>query len=136
MEKLKEKFRAAWEKVAPVFRGIKKVIDAVVNFFKIVGSYLFSIRKPIMAVPVVLAALRLAQYNATNLPEKVGLDLQATGEYAFVISRNAAVLGPLAVTALCLVLMFLSRRTVYPWVISIFSLVLPVLIFVTNAFPA
>lgn len=136
MEKLKEKFRAAWEKVAPVFRGIKKVIDAVVNFFKIVGSYLFSIRKPIMAVPVVLAALRLAQYNATNLPEKVGLDLQATGEYAFVISRNAAVLGPLAVTALCLVLMFLSRRTVYPWVISIFTLVLPVLIFVTNAFPA
>lgn len=136
MEKLKEKFRAAWEKVAPVFRWIKKVIDAVVNFFKIVGSYLFSIRKPIMAVPVVLAALRLAQYNATNLPEKVGLDLQATGEYAFVISRNAAVLGPLAVTALCLVLMFLSRRTVYPWVISIFTLVLPVLIFVTNAFPA
>lgn len=136
MEKIKEKFRAAWEKVAPVFRGIKKVIDAVVNFFKIVGSYLFSIRKPIMAVPVVLAALRLAQYNATNLPEKVGLDLQATGEYAFVISRNAAVLGPLAVTALCLVLMFLSRRTVYPWVISIFTLVLPVLIFVTNAFPA
>lgn len=136
MEKLKEKFRAAWEKVAPVFRGIKKVIDAVVNFFKIVGSYLFSIRKPIMAVPVVLAALRLAQYNATKLPEQVGLDLQATGEYAFMISRNAAVLGPLAVTALCLVLMFLSRRTVYPWVISIFSLVLPVLIFVTNAFPA
>lgn len=136
MEKLKEKFRAAWEKVAPVFRRIKKVIDAVVNFFKIVGSYLFSIRKPIMAVPVVLAALRLAQYNATKLPEQVGLDLQATGEYAFMISRNAAVLGPLAVTALCLVLMFLSRRTVYPWVISIFSLVLPVLIFVTNAFPA
>ena len=136
MEKLKEKFRAAWEKVAPVFHGIKKVIDAVVNFFKIVGSYLFSIRKPIMAVPVVLAALRLAQYNATKLPEQVGLDLQATGEYAFMISRNAAVLGPLAVTALCLVLMFLSRRTVYPWVISIFSLVLPVLIFVTNAFPA
>ena len=136
MENIKEKFRAGWEKVGPVFRGIKKVIDAVVNFFKIIGSYVFRMRKAIMAIPVVLAALHLARYNASNLPEQVGLNLQTTGEYAYMISRNAAVLGPLAVTALCLVLMFLSRRTVYPWIISIFSLVLPVLILVTNIFPA
>lgn len=136
MENIKEKFRAVWEKIGPVFRGIKKVIDTVVNFFKIIGSYVFRMRKAVMAVPVVLAALRLAQYNATNLPAQVGLNLQTTGEYAYMISRNAAVLGPLAVTAFCLVLMFLSRRTVYPWVISIFSLVLPVLLLVTNVFPA
>ena len=39
-------------------------------------------------------------------------------------------------TALCLLMMFLSRKTIYPWIISIFSLVLPFLLIVTNIFPA
>ena len=41
----------------------------------------------------------------------------------------------LAVTALCLLMMFISRRTIYPWLISIFSLVLPILLIVTNMLP-
>ena len=38
--------------------------------------------------------------------------------------------------AACLLLMFLSRRVVYPWLVSIFSLALPLLIYITNVFPA
>jgi len=33
-------------------------------------------------------------------------------------------------------MMWLSRRTIYPWIISIFTLVLPILIWITNVFPA
>ena len=47
-----------------------------------------------------------------------------------------AVMAPLIVTGVCLVMMWLSRRTIYPWIISIFSLVLPWLIWITNVFPA
>ena len=41
-----------------------------------------------------------------------------------------------ALTAVCLLLMFISKKVLYPWLISIFSLVLPILILITNIFPA
>ena len=71
-----------------------------------------------------------------TLPAQVGIDLQASGEYAQMISKSVAVMGPLALTAVCLLLMFTSRKVLYPWLISIFSLVLPLLILITNIFPA
>lgn len=108
-------------KVGAVLRGI--------------GTWIFRLRKIAMAAPVVYAAIRLAIYNMQNLPEQVGLNLQATGEYAQMIDRNMAVYGPLAVTGACLLLMFCSRRALHPWVISIFTLVLPLLILVTNIYP-
>ena len=107
---------------------------------KKMASYILRIcyhfRKVIMAVPVVLVALRLAAYNMQNLPEQVGIDLQANGEFARMISRQTAVSWPLMVTGGCLALMFLSRKTVYPWLISLFSLILPVLLLLTNLYPA
>jgi hypothetical protein len=66
----------------------------------------------------------------------VGLDLQTTGEFAKVISRQTAVTMPLMLTGACLVLMCFSRKTLYPWLISVFSLVIPVLLLITNLYPA
>lgn len=96
----------------------------------------FHLRKILLAVPVVVLALRLAAYNMANLPVQVGLDLQASGEFARMISRETAVMGPLAVTGGCLGLMFLSRKSIYPWIISLFSLILPLLLLITNIYPA
>ncbi len=96
----------------------------------------YHLRKVILAVPVVFYALRLAAYNMANLPAQVGIDLQASGEFARMISRQSAVMGPLALTGGCLALMFLSRKSVYPWIISIFSLILPLMILLTNIYPA
>lgn len=103
--------------------------------FRIVGIWLYRLRRIFMAIPVIWYAVKLARYNLQNLPEQVGLYLQATGEYAKMIDRNLAVYGPLAVTAGCLLLMFLSRRARYPWVISVFTLLLPILILFTNLYP-
>lgn len=102
---------------------------------KQIGVWIFRLRKVFMAVPVIYGAFRLAIYNMQNLPEQVGLNLQATGEFAQYIDRNMAVYGPLGVTAACLLLMFCSRRALHPWVISIFTLVLPVLLLLTNMYP-
>lgn len=123
------KLKSGLAKTGAVFGKIGRVLS-------VIGSYIYKLRKILMALPVGYAALRLATYCQKNLPEMVGIDLQANGEYAKMISRDVAVMGPLAVTAACLLLMFCSRRTVYPWIISIFSLILPVLILVTNQFPA
>lgn len=101
-----------------------------------IGKWIFRLRGFFMAIPVALAALALAAKNMARLPEEVGINLLATGEYEFLISRGLAVLAPLVVTGICLLMMWISRRTIYPWIISIFSLVLPWLIWITNVFPA
>ena len=101
-----------------------------------IGAVLFRLRKVVMAVPVVYAALRLAFYNRANLPEQVGINLQSSGEFAQMISRDIAVMGPLGLTIACLLLMFCSRKAMYPWAISIFTLVLPLLILFSNLYPA
>ena len=108
-------------------------INSLISF---IGAALFRLRKIVMAVPVVIAALRLASYNRANLPEQVGINLQSTGEFAQMISKDAAVMGPLGLTVACLLLMFCSRKAMYPWAISIFTLALPLLILISNLYPA
>ena len=97
---------------------------------------IYRLRSLFLAIPVIFLALRLAAYNSEHLPLLVGLDLQTTGEFARTISRQTAVTMPLAITGGCLVLMCLSRKTLYPWLISLFSLVIPVLLLITNMYPA
>ena len=105
------------------------------NAFKNLWKWVYRLRSVILAVPVALGAIILALHNHANLPETVGINIQATGEYAETVSRSVAVLGPLAVTAVCLLMVFCSRKVLYPWLISLFSLVLPLLIYITNIFP-
>ena len=105
------------------------------RIMRIVGRVAYHLRKFIMAAPVVYYAMKLAAYNASHLPETVGLSLQANGTFAQTISRASAVNGPLMLTGGCLALMFLSRKTVYPWVISIFTLIVPIMLLITNIYP-
>lgn len=123
-QKEKKQMPAFLVKTGQVFSGIGHV-------FKLIGSYILRMHKIIMAVPVMLAAVGLAMKAQSVLPEQVGFDLQPDGQYAQFLSRDLAVLGPLALTMVCLILMLLSRRTVYPWLISIFTLALPVFIMLT-----
>jgi hypothetical protein len=64
----------------------------------------------------------------------VGIDLQASGAFAQTISREMAVYGPLGLTGGCLLMMFFSRKVIYPWLISVFTLVLPLFIQLLNFF--
>ena len=117
------------EKTLNVLKKIGRVLAGI-------GKWIYRLRGFFMAIPVALAALYLATKNMARLPEEVGINLLENGQYEYLISRGLAVAAPLMVTGVCLVMMFLSRRTIFPWVISIFSLVLPILIWVTNVFPA
>lgn len=118
------------------FAKVKAVISKINWFINLIAVWIFRLRKFVMAAPVVYYALKLAEYNKTHLPEQVGLNLQATGEFAQFINREMAVLGPLGLTLGCLVLMFLSRKASYAWAISIFTLALPILLLVSNLYPA
>ena len=118
-----------WGKVSSVFKKIEEVIGVIFRC-------IFKLRKIFMAIPVVYLAVGIARTNMERLPEAVGLNLQSTGEFAWMVTREYAVYGPLGITAFCLLLMFFSRKMVFPWVISIFTLVLPYLIYFINIYPA
>ena len=117
------------------FEKTKSVCDKVGSVIGSICSWIYKLRKLIMAAPVVYLAIRIAIANSNRLPEAVGMNLQSNGEFAMMVTRNYAVFGPLLVTGFCLLLMFCSRKTLFPWIISIFSLVLPYLIYLTNLYP-
>jgi len=112
-----------------VYGRIKSVIGVVV-------MVLYRLRKVFLAAPVVYYALKLASYNMEHLPENVGIHLQSDGTFAQTISRGMAVMGPLGLTAACLVLMLFSRKALPSWAICLFTLVLPVLLLISNLYPA
>lgn len=111
---------------------LQKIWDVI----RILCLAVYRLRSVFMAIPVILVALRLAAYNSEHLPLLVGLNLQTTGEFAKTISRQTAVTFPLFLTGGCLVLTFLSKKSLYPWLISIFSLAIPIMLLITNMYPA
>lgn len=121
------KTKEVWGKVAQALKVTEEIIT-------VICMCIFKLRKVIMAIPVVYLAIKIAIENMDRLPEAVGLNLQSSGEFTMMVTREYAVYGPLGITAFCLVLMFFSRKTLFPWVISIFSLVLPYLIYFINIF--
>ena len=118
------------------FSKVKGVCGKVGHVFYLIGLWIFRLRRFLLAAPVVVAAMRIARLNMERLPEMVGLNLQSSGEFAQMVTREYAVYGPMGVTMLCLLLMFFSRKVLYPWLIAIFTLVLPYLIYLTNIYPA
>ncbi len=96
------------------------------------ARYAAKFKKIWLAIPVVAGAIFSVIFVAAKLPRYVGINLLATGDYSFVVTREIAVMGSLAITALCLLLMFWSKRTLFPWLVSIFSLTIPYLILLIN----
>lgn len=112
--------------------------SAFSKFKKVLGILImciYRLRAIFLAIPVAYYALKLAAYNMKHLPEEVGINLLASGEFAMTVSRELAVMGPLVVTAACIVLMFASRKALYPWAVSIFTLILPLLLLISNQYP-
>ena len=139
MKKLKE-LAAGWNRVQTDVKESLNSNDTVwMKIKRVVGilvMVIYRLRSVFLAIPVAWLALKLAAYNSEHLPEEVGINLQSTGEFAMTIGRELAVMGPLVVTAACLVLMATSRKALYPWAVSILTLILPVLLLVSNIYPA
>ena len=103
---------------------------------KKIWNIAWSCRGVLISLPVLWIAIAEAFKNAARLPQTVGLNIQATGEFALTVSRPTAVVIPLLITLGCIVMTCLTKRNLFPWLISIFSLVLPILIWIMNIYPA
>ena len=133
---LKRNKDSAQSHMAPAPRRDATALQKIWEVVKILCVVVYRLRAVFLSIPVIYVALRLAAYNSEYLPLMVGLDLQTTGEFAKTISRQTAVTFPLFLTGGCLVLTFLSKKSLYPWLISIFSLAIPIMLLITNMYPA
>lgn len=120
-------------------KGIKKA-NGQGNTFMFICHWIFKLRSLFMAIPVVFASIVLAIYNSTHLPEKIVVYFPATAAEKVLVKmteldRGTAITIPLLITGACIALMCCSRRTVYPWIISIFSLVLPLFFLFVGMYP-
>lgn len=134
-QKIAEKWNGVREKIDTEVKPSDSAFSKVRKIAGILIMCIYHMRSVFLAIPVAYYALKLAAYNMKHLPEDVGINLLSNGEFAATISRELAVMGPLVVTAACIVLMFASRKALYPWAVSIFTLVLPVLLLISNQYP-
>jgi hypothetical protein len=136
MEQLTAKWNELQAKAAPHMEKAREGWRKTKHTWKIVKPWVWQFRKVLLAIPVLYLAFYLARLNWNVLPEMVGLNLQTNGEYAEYISRETAVYAPLGLTGGCLAMMFLTKKTLYPWMICMISMLLPLLILLINIFPS
>ena len=131
-----ENFKEAWNRFLD-----KEATQKFLQFCRNTGSVIglagkwgYKLRSLVLAIPVFICACALAIRNLRQLPETVGINMLADGQYQWMVSRGAAVTAPLFLTVVCILLMFCSKKVLYPWLISVFSLVLPLVIWISNLF--
>ena len=135
LEDLKEKWKQLRSSVTAEVKPTDSAYSKIKKVIGILIMCIYRLRAVFLAIPVAWYALKLAAYNMKHLPEEVGINLLSNGEFAMTIGRELAVMGPLVVTASCIVLMFASRKALYPWAVSIFTLILPLLLLFSNQYP-
>ena len=111
----------------------RKAFFAKVWFvLKLTVKWGYQLRSLVLSIPVFVCAAALAIRNARLLPMYVST--VTMGENVLLITRGVAVLVPLAVTCICIVLMLCSKKMLYPWLVSVLSLVLPLVIWLASTF--
>lgn len=135
-ETIEEKWETLSRNTAPTRKKLRKFFRKTGRVLRTVWIYIRKFRGVIASVPVALAAVWLGLRNLELLPENVGVNLLADGTYSLMVVRPVAVLLPMLLTLICIFLTACSRRTLFPWVVSVMSLLVPLMLWVTNLYPA
>ena len=133
---IEEKWEELCEKTAPTWKKLRKFFKKTGRVLRTIWIYLHKFRGIIASIPVAVAAIWLGLRNMAELPESVGINLLADGGYSMMVVRPLAVLAPMLLTLVCIFLTACSKRTLFPWMVSVLSLLIPLLIWVTNLYPA
>ena len=146
LDRIVDKWEAFRDTPRPGLEKFGKGMAKTGSFLYRLWHSLFLFRGLILAAPVATAAVILAAKCSTDLPASVEVTLpgiQVNGEnslFGFLVyqtqyvSRSAAVMVPLVLTAACLLLTICSKRAFYPWLISVFTLSVPLFLLLTNVY--
>lgn len=147
LQKVKGKWNDFTQKTAPVLRPVGSGLRRFGRDVSVIWSYIYKLRAVFLAVPVAVIAAVEAVINMGRLPalvEFTTLAIEKGAEDALFgsvvlsvqqVSREIAVFGPLLLTVVCILLLLCSKRTLYPWIISVFTLCVPILIYYLNVYP-
>jgi hypothetical protein len=133
LKNMGQKIRGAWNNSASA-RG------KIASFCSATGKWTYKLRAFVLAIPIVAIAVILAVSNMATLPAAVAIGLPniVNGILVFqevLVSKILAVFIPLLVTAFCLLMMFLSKRISFPFLVSLFSLILPIFFSIAAKLP-
>ena len=132
---IEEKWNQLCTKMKPFLADTADVLKRTGILLRLIWSYIYKLRTVFLAVPVGVVAVVLGLQNLGRLPESVGIWLLENGEFLLMVPKGLAVVAPIAVTAFSVLLLLCSKKVLYPWMISIFTLILPAWIYYTNIFP-
>ena len=109
-------------------------------FCSATGKWTYKLRAVVLALPIVVISIILAVSNMATLPAAVAIGLPnvVNGIIVFqevMVSKILAVFIPLLVTSFCLLMMFLSKRISFPFLVSLFSLLLPIFFSIAAKLP-
>ena len=133
LKNMGQKIRGAWNNSASA-RG------KIASFCSATGKWTYKLRAFVLAIPIVVIAVILAVSNMATLPAAIAIGLPniVNGILVFqevLVSKILAVFIPLLVTAFCLLMMFLSKRISFPFLVSLFSLILPIFFSIAAKLP-
>ena len=103
-DKVVVKWNAFCEACKPAAEAAGRILKAIGNVLATIWKYIVKLRKIFLAIPVIWGAIVLALRNLKELPETVGILLEADGTFSFQLARLPAALLPLVLTlssALC-----------------------------------
>ena len=136
-----DKVKAFFHNIGEALKGFWKKTAPVRDFLRKACRWMYNYRNILLTVPVAAVAVILALMNMAKLPDMIMISwpMIRNGMLAIqdiMISKLLAVFAPLAVTAFCLLMVIASKRMTYPWLISVFSLALPLFFYFCSVFPA
>lgn len=132
---IEEKWLLLCEKTRPARTFIRKFLRELRHVLHVTWVFIYRLRSVFLAIISALAAIWVMLWCSPRLPDSVGIHLLSNGQFLLLVPKQIALLGSLAITAACLLLMFCTKKPLYPWLISIFSLVLPLFFLFTNLYP-
>ena len=147
MDNLIDRWYAFVDKISPFLDGTAHVFGTIGRTISNLWKYLFWFRSVVLGAPLGVAACVQAARNANRLPEMVAytkIALTPEAEDALLglftvsaeyISRDLAVIIPLGLTGFCIVMMVLSKRMLYPFVIGLLTVVLAEVLYWFTVFP-
>ncbi len=140
MNKVSAFFKNIGGRISGAWNSTSTARGKFASFCSATGKWTYKLRGVVLAIPIVVISIILAVTNMAALPAMVGIGLPAivNGMLVFqevMISKVLAVILPLLITAVCLILMFLSKRASFPFLVSLFSLVLPIFFSIAAKLP-
>lgn len=147
LDRMIEKWNAMIDRIRPYYDAVARVFRKIGSTLSKLWHYIYMLRTIILAAPLAAAAVIIASISMRRLPENVSVmgftvdrgDPDALfgflSMYAETIPRDMAVFGPLILTGISLAMMLLTKRALYPFLITLFTLVLPLFIWFYNTYP-